>query len=188
MQPAADELVELFEQEDTCAQKMFTILRDPAVQDVKCNRYDRIFYTDDAGPKMVERVFATPEAYEAWIDHLLGLTNAGITTLSDSRTPVVEASFRSDKTDLLGSIIVFKTEITHSDPALTIRKQPQGIVSLDQMLEQQMMSPEMRFFLENAVRGRLNILLSGGTGAGKTTLARALSWFIDPAQRVITCE
>ena len=78
--------------------------------------------------------------------------------------------------------------MTRGEPALTIRKQPRNFVKLDDMLRQGMMSTEMRLFLQQAVHGRLNIVLSGGSGAGKTTLARALSDYIDPLNRVITVE
>lgn len=51
-----------------------------------------------------------------------------------------------------------------------------------------MMSADMRLFLETATRGRLNMLVAGGSGAGKTTLMRALAFFIDPSSRVISVE
>ena len=46
----------------------------------------------------------------------------------------------------------------------------------------------MRNFLELVVRGRSNVLISGGSGAGKTTLTRALSWFVDPNHRILVAE
>jgi pilus assembly protein CpaF len=116
------------------------------------------------------------------------ITDVGYESVEDARCSVIEGSFNPQLTDLHGSIHISTKEITRNDPALTIRKQPRNIVSLDEMLRQGMMNSEMRLFLELAVRGRSNILLSGGSGAGKTTLARALSWFIDPLQRVVTVE
>jgi len=116
------------------------------------------------------------------------LTDVGYQRLEDAKTSVIEGSFRADKTDIKGSIIITTKEITRGEPALVVRKQPVGIISLDKMLEHNMLSTDMRLFLEYAVRGRLNMIISGGSGAGKTTLARALSWFVDASHRVITCE
>lgn len=174
---------------DRGALRMFDILKDPAVSQITANSSQRIFYVDQTGPKAVDRVFAGEEQYIRWVNQLMHLTDVGYTDVTTARTDVIEGSFRPDRTDVHGSIHVCTKEITRGEPVVTIRKQPRGIVTLDQMLEQQqMMSHPMRHFLELAVRGRANILISGGSGAGKTTMARALSWFIDPAQRVLTCE
>jgi pilus assembly protein CpaF len=175
--------------DDRGTQRLLAMLRDPGVQDIRCNGHDRIFFTDGTGPKMVaDRLFPGPAQYEAAIDQLLAMTDAGYHHLADARTAIVEGSFRADRTDLKGSIFIATPDVTRGEPALVVRKQPTSLITLDHMLEQGMMSTDMRLFLELAVRGRLNLLISGGSGAGKTTMTRALSWFIDPSQRVVTVE
>jgi pilus assembly protein CpaF len=184
-----DELTNLFSGEDKGSMRMFAILRDPQVTQVCINRHDRIFYWDHTGARVVnDMVFAGPAQYVAWLDQLLTLTDSGYQTVTDSKVSVIEASFRADATDVHGSIHISTPEVTRAEPALTIRKQPRTFVSLDDMMRQGMMSSEMRMFLQQIVHGRLNIVISGGSGAGKTTLARALSAFCDPVNRIVTVE
>lgn len=175
---------------DSGSERMRALLIDPTVADIRCNSHDRVFYTDSTGPKMLDRVFGSPELYVAFINDLMRMTDIGYNSLDQVTVPVVEGSFKHSLTQgaVKGSIIVLTAEVTHGEPAIVVRKQPISLITLDQMLEQRMMNQPMRMFLESAVRGRLNILISGGSGAGKTTLARALSYFIDPAQRVLTAE
>jgi pilus assembly protein CpaF len=73
-------------------------------------------------------------------------------------------------------------------PTLSIRKFPSRRITLDIMVRQQNMSEGLARFLEIAARSRLNILISGGTGSGKTTLMNAMSRMIDPGERIITIE
>jgi pilus assembly protein CpaF len=175
--------------ETTGSMEMNNMMVSPRVTQICVNRHDRIFYWDEYGPKKVtETIFGTPQQYMDWLDHLLTLTDAGFKKVEGARTSVIEASFRPDVTNLYGSIHISTKEVTRDEPALTIRKQPNEVVSLDQMLAADVMNTDMRFFLEQAIRGRLNILISGNSGAGKTTMARAFSQFIDPANRVITVE
>lgn len=188
----SDGLSELFdsssENVDYSAARMFELLRDPQVSQITVNRFDRIFYIDASGTRTLEGVFPDSTSYRKWLNELLSITDAGYTDVDSARTSVIEASFNPDITDLHGSIHIATRELTRGDPALTIRKQPHTLITLDTMLSQGMMSQEMRRFLELAVRGRANILIAGGSGAGKTTLARALSWYIEPSQRILTCE
>jgi pilus assembly protein CpaF len=72
--------------------------------------------------------------------------------------------------------------------SISIRKFPRQSLTLDMMVRQQNLSPELARLLEIAARARLNILISGGTGSGKTTLLNAVSQFIDRDERVITVE
>jgi pilus assembly protein CpaF len=175
--------------EDRGSQMMDNLLRNPDISQICINRHNLIFYWDAKGPKKItETIFGTPQQYINWLDSLLAKTDAGTRHIAEANTSVIEASFDPSITDLYGSIHISTKELTRDEPALTVRKQPREIVTLDQMLNEGMMSTEMRFFLEMAMRGRLNILLSGGSGAGKTTMARALAHYIDPANRVVTVE
>lgn len=180
--------MDLFGGDDRGTQRMMEILRSPAVSQICANRFDRLWYTDNSGTHMVDRIFQGPDTYIAWLNQLILLTDVGYTDVSSVKASVIEGSFDPEKTDIHGSIHVSTKEITKGEPALTIRKQPRDIITLDQMYAQGMMSPDMLIFLQQTVRGRSNVLLSGGSGAGKTTLARALSYFIDPHQRVLTVE
>ena len=175
--------------QDQATMSMDNMLRNPRITQICVNNHDRIFYWDEQGPKKItERIFASPQHYTEWLDHLLAYTDAGFSRVEEARTSVIEGSFIPDRTSLYGSIHILTKEVTRDEPALTVRKQPNEVVTLDHMLERGMMNTDMRFFLEQAVRGRLNILVSGNSGAGKTTMARAFSHFIDPANRVVTVE
>jgi pilus assembly protein CpaF len=72
--------------------------------------------------------------------------------------------------------------------SISIRKFPKQSLTLDMMVRQQNLSPEVARLLEIAARSRLNMLISGGTGSGKTTLLNAVSQHIDCDERVITIE
>ena len=72
--------------------------------------------------------------------------------------------------------------------SISIRKFPKQTLTLDMMVQQQNLSPQVARLLEIAARSRLNILISGGTGSGKTTLLNAVSQHIDCDERVITVE
>jgi pilus assembly protein CpaF len=71
---------------------------------------------------------------------------------------------------------------------ISIRKFAKQNITLDTMVRQRNLSPEMARFLDIAARSRASILVSGGTGSGKTTLLNAISRYIDAGERIITIE
>ena len=73
-------------------------------------------------------------------------------------------------------------------PLLSIRKFSKMPFTIDRLIESQAFSEEMALFLHACVRTRLNILISGGTGSGKTTTLNALSGFIPNDERIVTIE
>ena len=72
--------------------------------------------------------------------------------------------------------------------AISIRKFSKRVVTLDQMVEQENMSPTLAEFLKIVMKCRLNIIISGGTGSGKTTLLNAMSQHITMDERIVTIE
>ena len=183
------DLSELFnEDRNHGSETMFNLLTEPEVNQITVNRFDRVFFSDKTGVHYVENTFPNPQSYIKWLNELLEMTDVTQKDIESSKLSVIEGSFDNSKTDIHGSIHIATHDLTRGEPAVTIRKQPFQIITLDTMLSQKMLSPDMKEFLELAVRGRSNILISGGSGAGKTTLARALSWYIDPNQRILTAE
>ena len=77
--------------------------------------------------------------------------------------------------------------VTDFGPCITIRRFPKRF-NLDQFVEQDSLDARMAFFLNACVIGKQNILISGGTGTGKTTLLNALLALIPPHERIITIE
>jgi len=73
-------------------------------------------------------------------------------------------------------------------PAVSIRRFGTGPLSVDALVELKSVSPEMMHVLAAAVRARISVLISGGTGAGKTTFLNMLSQYIPQSERVITIE
>ena len=73
-------------------------------------------------------------------------------------------------------------------PVLTIRKFKENLNNIEDLIRNGTLTPYMARFLESAVKGKLNIIVSGGTGSGKTTLLNVLSSFISNDERIITIE
>lgn len=73
-------------------------------------------------------------------------------------------------------------------PVVTIRKFKESMTSIDELIRIGSLTPYMARFLDAVVRGKLNIIVCGGTGSGKTTLLNILSGFIQDNERIITIE
>ncbi len=101
----------------------------------------------------------------------------------DVANPMVDARLRDGSR--LNAII---PPLSLTGPVLTIRKFAKNLESIDDLLLKGALTNEMATFLEACVEAKLNILISGGTGTGKTTLLNILSSFIGTEERIITIE
>lgn len=101
----------------------------------------------------------------------------------DAANPMVDARLRDGSR--LNAII---PPLSLKGPVLTIRKFAKNLESIDDLLVKGAITNDMAIFLEACVKAKLNILISGGTGTGKTTLLNILSSFIESDERIITIE
>lgn len=101
----------------------------------------------------------------------------------DAANPMVDARLRDGSR--LNAII---PPLSLKGPVLTIRKFAKDLDTVDDLLLKGSLTNDMAIFLEACVQSRLNILISGGTGTGKTTLLNILSSFISNNERIITIE
>lgn len=101
----------------------------------------------------------------------------------DAANPMVDARLRDGSR--LNAVI---PPLSLKGPVLTIRKFAKNLEGIEDQLRMGSLTARMATFLEAAVKSKLNIIISGGTGTGKTTLLNMLSGFIEEHERIITIE
>ena len=101
----------------------------------------------------------------------------------DAANPMVDARLRDGSR--LNAVI---PPLSLKGPVLTIRKFNKKLETIDDLLRRGSLTVNMARFLEAAVQAKLNIIISGGTGTGKTTLLNILSGFLGEEERIITIE
>jgi len=101
----------------------------------------------------------------------------------DASNPMVDARLKDGSR--LNAII---PPLSLTGPIITIRKFSKRMDSIDDLLRMGTLTADMALFLEACVKAKFNIIISGGTGTGKTTLLNILSGFIDDYERIITIE
>jgi pilus assembly protein CpaF len=155
------------------------LLRDDSVTEVMVNAYDRI-YVERLGK--IER---TPVAF-ADNSHLLRIIDKIVSQVGrrvDEASPMVDA--RLPDGSRVNAII---PPLALKGPTLTIRKFSRDPYTMNDLISFGSISPKAAQFLASCVKGKLNILISGGTGTGKTTTLNAMSAFIPNDERIVTIE
>jgi pilus assembly protein CpaF len=120
------------------------------------------------------------------VQHLVGVAQriaAAVGRRIDEASPMVDARLADGS-----RVNIVLPPLVLNGGTISIRKFPRHSLTLDVMVRQRNLSPEIAGVLQIAARSRLNILISGGTGSGKTTLLNAVSQYIDSTDRIITIE
>jgi pilus assembly protein CpaF len=155
------------------------LLKDPTVSDILVNRFDRV-YIERAG-KLELTGFSFKDN-----PHLMQIIERIVSRVGrrvDESSPMVDA--RLTDGSRVNAII---PPLAIDGPCLSIRRFGRDPVTARQMIENQTLTEPMLELLSAMVKGRLNILVSGGTGAGKTTLLNVLSGYIPNSDRIVTIE
>jgi pilus assembly protein CpaF len=119
-------------------------------------------------------------------EHLVGIAQriaAAVGRRIDEASPMVDARLADGS-----RVNIILPPLVLNGGTISIRKFPAHGLTLDAMVRQRNLSPEIAGVLQIAARSRVNILISGGTGSGKTTLLNAVSQHIDSTERIITVE
>src|SRR3954470_6800536 len=154
-------------------------LRDDSVTEVMVNAYDRI-YVERLGK--LERTAAT----FADNSHLLRIIDKNVSPI---RRRVDEGSPMGDRHLPDGSRVnAIIPPLALRGPTLTIRKFSRDPYTMNDLITFGSISPKAAQFLAACVKGKLNVLISGGTGTGKTTTLNAMSAFVPGDERIVTIE
>src|SRR5438034_6605749 len=156
-----------------------SLLHDRSVSEIMVNGPDQIFIERRGVLTKAAVRFEDENQLLETIRRMVATTGRHI----DGLNPMVDA--RLPDGSRVNAII--RPAAIHG-PALTIRKFKDAVLGIEDLKHEGSLSPAMAEFLQAAVLGRMNILVSGGTGSGKTTTLNVIARFIPHNQRVITIE
>jgi len=155
------------------------LLDDPEVSEVMVNAPDQI-YVEKKGKLILTGVqFASPEQ----VLHVIEKIVAPLGRRIDESSPMVDA--RLPDGSRVNAII---PPLALRGPSITIRKFSKKPITIEQLVEWGTLTKPMALFLEACVKARLNVVVSGGTGSGKTVTLNVLSSFIPDDERIVTIE
>jgi pilus assembly protein CpaF len=155
------------------------LLNDDSVTEVMVNNYDRIYVEREGKIERSTTTFADNAHLLRIIDKIVSQIGRRI----DESSPMVDA--RLPDGSRVNAII---PPLSLKGPTLTIRKFSRDPYTMDDLIGFGSITPKAAQFLAACARGKLNVLISGGTGTGKTTTLNAVSAFIPGDERIVTIE
>jgi len=155
------------------------LLRDPSISDILVNGPSQVFVERRGKLEQVPIYFDSNSHLMSIIERIVSRVGRRI----DEASPMVDA--RLPDGSRVNAII---PPLALDGPALSIRRFPADRLTIQRLIELGALTRDMAHVLAAAVRGRLNVLISGGTGTGKTTLLNCLSGEIPPSERIVTVE
>jgi pilus assembly protein CpaF len=155
------------------------LLKDPTISDILVNRFDRV-YVERAGKLEVTGLsFKDNQHLMQIIDRIVSRIGRRV----DESSPMVDARLQDGSR--VNAII---PPLALDGACLSIRRFGRDPITSRNMLENKTLTDPMLEMLAAMVKGRLNLIISGGTGAGKTTVLNVLSGYIPNSERIVTIE
>jgi pilus assembly protein CpaF len=155
------------------------LLKDPTISDILVNGPKSVYVERRGKLEKTEVTFRDNEHLMQIIDRIVSKVGRRV----DETNPMVDA--RLPDGSRVNAVI---PPISLDGASLSIRRFGANPLKLEDLLSYRAFTPEIAMLLEAAIKARLNIVISGGTGCGKTTLLNTLSSFIPNDERVITIE
>ena len=155
------------------------LLKDHSVSDILVNRFDRVYIERAGKIELTGLSFKDNSHLMQIIERIVSRVGRRV----DESSPMVDARLADGSR--VNAII---PPLAIDGPCLSIRRFGREPITARQMIENHTLTEPMLELLSAMVKGRLNILVSGGTGAGKTTLLNVLSGYIPNSDRIVTIE
>jgi pilus assembly protein CpaF len=155
------------------------LLRDPDISEVMVNRPEQIFVERKGKIELTNLAFEDEASLRRVIDRIVSSIGRRV----DESEPMCDARLKDGS-----RVNVVIPPVAIYGPCLTIRKFGRESLTPEQIVSLGGATPAMMMYLDAAVKTRLNIIVSGGTGSGKTTFLNVLSGFIPANERIVTCE
>lgn len=155
------------------------LVEDPAVTEIMVNGPNSIFYEKGGHIYPWEGTFSSEERLQDILQQIVAKYDRVINRSS----PIVDTRLEDGS-----RVNIVLSPIAVDGSALTIRKFPQQPYTMEHLIDIGTITKEAAELLEQLVQARYSILVSGGTGAGKTTFLNALSSYIPKDERIITIE
>jgi pilus assembly protein CpaF len=157
------------------------LLDDPDIENINANGCDRVFLRYADGTKRMAAPIADTDAEMVELIRSIGSRMGLAERRFDTASPQLDLQLPD------GSRLSAVMSVS-ARPALSIRRHRYRQITLDQLVDLDAIDGELRSFLAAAVRARKNIIVAGGTNAGKTTMLRALASEIPASERLVTIE
>lgn len=155
------------------------LLEDDTITEIMVNGYDSIFIERDGQLVKAPLRFRSVEKYHTIVQQIVADSNRVV----NESAPIVDARLSDGS-----RVNVVLSPISLGGTAMTIRKFPKEALTMEKLITLHSLPAEVAGLLELLVKSGYNILISGGTGSGKTTFLNALSEYIPSSQRIITIE
>ncbi|MBI3683618.1 MAG: CpaF family protein [Acidobacteria bacterium] len=155
------------------------LLKDPTISDILVNGFDSVYV--ERGGRMVETNIRFKD--QSHVRMIIDRIVSNIGRRIDDSSPIVDA--RLDDGSRVCAVI---PPLSLIGPVMSIRRFGKKLLSTEDLLKNETLTTGMLDFLSGCVEARLNIVISGGSGSGKTTMLNTLSRFIPEEERVITIE
>jgi len=155
------------------------LLADTTVTEIMCNRHDDVWIERDGRLQHTSATFSDDQQYRHVIEKIV----ANVGRRIDESSPMVDA--RLPDGSRVNAIL---PPLAIHGPILTIRKFAADPYTVKDLINFGTFTLDLSVVMEACVRGKLNILVSGGTGTGKTTNLNVLSSFIPEGERIVTIE
>ncbi|HOT73826.1 MAG TPA: CpaF family protein [Anaerohalosphaeraceae bacterium] len=154
-------------------------MHDPTVTDVLVNTYKQVYVERSGKLHLTGARFKDDAHLKKIIDRIVSAVGRRI----DESCPMVDARLADGSR--VNAII---PPLAIDGPSLSIRRFSVDPLEMEDLITLESLTPEIGELLKGIVKARLNVLISGGTGTGKTTLLNVLSRFIPSSERIVTVE